>query len=149
MARLSAAPSTSMQYYKTYVQPVLMYYAQLVPASPKVQHAYEVAAQRLLHMPHKALPVRFGRLLDTIGLQPMPDPVVFCASAMRRAAERLRPEVQECATMIATARAEVGTMASLADGARQPDDELWLGTAVVDALSAAFARPAPADGAPR
>lgn len=96
MARAGAAPSAALHYYD-FVRLVLAYVAQLVLAGPSVAHAYEVAAQRLLHMPHTAMPLRFGRLLGARGLRPMADPADYCFGAMRRTAERLEPEVRECA----------------------------------------------------
>lgn len=142
MSRSHAAPSTALRHYSMYVQPVLSYVAQMVPVSRVVRHAYDVAAQRLLHMPHKALPAKFGHLLGSVGLQPMASSDEFCAGAKRRAADRLEPEVRECARRLEAARSAVGTLATLADGAKRPDEEWWACTAWADALQAARAQSA-------
>lgn len=137
MAASVAPPSTAAQYYKVYILPTLQYTAQLCEASPSVAAAYEVAVQRMLRFPCRALPMRFGAMLPIVGAPEFADPLITSACAMRSAAERLGSEVDAACVVLAKAREEFGTLASLGHGAMPAECRWWADEAIADALARA------------
>lgn len=127
MAAAGVPPSAAVHYFDQYV-------AQVCAAQDDVVNAYELAAQRILHFPHRALPKSFGQLLGVIGMRPMKCPLEQCAATLLRSALHLAPEVAECAAAIKAARADVDTLATLAADAPPPEAAWWGAPATVDIM---------------
>lgn len=138
MAAAGVPPSAAMHYFDLYVRPVLAYVAQSCEAPPEVHQAHGLAAQRLLHFPHRALPRSFGVLLAAVGLKPMKCPRAQCGAALLRAATRHALGVAECAAELRAAREAVGSLVSLATDAPPAEGAWWRAPATVDVMQGAL-----------
>lgn len=138
MASAGVPPPAALHYYDVYVRPVLSYIAQVSEVPHEALRAHDLAAQRLLHLPHRALPRSFGTLLEVVGLKPMRCPRAKRAAMLLQAAARHADDVAACAEELRAARVEYGSLASLADGAPPAEGAWWRTRAVADLMQEAL-----------
>lgn len=134
MSRGTLAPSACVQYFQQFVAPVLSYVAQLVIPDKRVGEHFEVAVQRLLRVPHRALPKGFGSFLDLVGLRALRPPEETAREARQRTAVRLEAGVQLFRARLQAAREATARLADLRDGAAPVEQRWWRSSAFVDVL---------------
>lgn len=123
MARTCLAPSAGLKYV-----------AMLTPPHSCLDRAEDLAVQRLLRMPHKALPRGFAAHLASVGLPRVRPLAISCCDMLRRSARRHADDVRQLAAQLAAAREENGSLMSLVNEADQPDRLVWRARALVDDL---------------
>lgn len=138
MARSTLAPSAGLKYMATFATPVVAYTAMLAAPHKNIERTEDLALQRLLRMPHKALPKHFTAHLEAVGL-PRARPMAHSCSAMlRRSALRHADYVRALSAQLAAVRAEHGSLLSLADDDALPDRTVWNAPALIDDMKMAL-----------
>lgn len=104
-----------------------------------MRHAFLVAMERMLHVPHRAVPDAILFQLRHLGLPGASDPMVYIAAALGRAAIVMKSEVTQEMMSLARVRSEHAPLASLALPQEGLNAEQWGDIAMVDMLQEALA----------
>lgn len=154
LAVRQVAPSALIGEFNRRGAPCASYVAQLVPPPPDLTRVADSLSERLLHVPHHALPPCVLRAPSAVGL-PTPrraDHSAWCALA--GASLRLTRSIASAAEVLHAARDEHTPLAFLAGASAAPDMCWWDMPAPVEVISAVLAalatppRVATAAGAP-
>lgn len=105
-AQAGVAPSLSWAHYETHILPTLSYVAQMVEVDASLRHAFVVAVERMLHVPHRVVPEAALQQLRALGLPGATDPMVYTAAALGRAAMSMKTVVLDEAVSLAKVRAQ-------------------------------------------
>lgn len=89
-SRGGLAPSAGLRYHEAFAKPVLSYVAQVTPDEGEVQKMQDLAMQRLLHLPWRALPRGAAPLLHQAGCRVF----VTCLRCARPRGSELRTAMQ-------------------------------------------------------
>lgn len=139
-AQSGVAPSWPLAHFETHILPTLSYVAQMVAADGSVHHAFVVAIDRLLHVPHRAVPTPVLQQLRALGLPDSTYPMLYTAAALGRTALVMADVVRDEAERLAEARWGHASLASLAAGAPQHDAVGWADAARGDMMGDACRR---------
>lgn len=137
-SQISAAPvsaASRLTQYRLRVLPVLSYTAQLRPAPRDLGRLERVALERLLQMPHNAVPTAVLHALPRLGVPAPPPASCICLAALTRAAtsSAVRERMQQELDVAREAHLPLAAYAQ-----RRPVPPGWDNEAIVDIWSRAL-----------